>query len=147
MIKMVRNLQKITGGFGVLLGFVHDSANREATMRSWELLARYVVPELNGYTRNLKASAEYMAQHRSELVNGLVQSVTAAVGEDDIAKAAFAVTLEKAGFSMKPRLRRASHINETIGQGIVKLMPDGTIHMIDLDQDEDVVLRTIMLGR
>lgn len=48
---------------------------------------------------------------------------------------------------MKPRLRRASHINETIGQGIVKLMPDGTIHMINSDQDEDVVLRTIMLGR
>ncbi|MET4240760.1 LLM class flavin-dependent oxidoreductase [Bradyrhizobium sp. RT10b] len=99
MIKMVRSLQKITGGFGVLLGFVHDWANREATMRSWELFARYVVPELNGHTRNLKASAEYMAQHRSELVNGLVQSVTAAVGEDGVAKAALAITLGKLGGS------------------------------------------------
>ena len=95
MIKMVRSLQKITGGFGVLLGFVHDWANREANYASWELFARYVVPELNGHTRNLKASAEYMAQHRSELVNGLVQSVTAAVGEDGVAKAALAITLGK----------------------------------------------------
>jgi limonene 1,2-monooxygenase len=99
MINMVRNLQEITGGFGVLLGFAHDWANREATMRSWELFARYVVPELNGYTRNLRASADYMTQHRAELVNGLVQSVTAAVGEDDIAKAAFAITLGKLGSS------------------------------------------------
>jgi limonene 1,2-monooxygenase len=99
MINMVRNLQEITGGFGVLLGFAHDWANREATMRSWELFARYVVPELNGYTRNLRASADYMTQHRAELVNGLVQSVTAAVGEDDIAKAAFAITLGKLGGS------------------------------------------------
>lgn len=99
MIKMVRDLQEITGGFGVLLGLAHDWANREATMRSWELFARYVVPELNGYTRNLKASAEYVAQHRAELVSGLVQSVTAAVGEDSVAKAAFAITLGKLGGS------------------------------------------------
>ncbi len=37
----------------------------------------------------------------------------------------------------------ACYIDETIGQGIVKLMPDGTIYLIDPDQDNDVVLRTI----
>ena len=41
--------RSVTGGFGVVLGFAHDWANREATMRSWELVARYVVPEVNGY--------------------------------------------------------------------------------------------------
>jgi limonene 1,2-monooxygenase len=99
MITMVRNLQEITGGFGVLLGFAHDWAGREATMRSWELFARHVVPELNGYARNLKASAEYMAQHRTELASGMVQSVLAAVGEDEVAKAALAVTMGKLGRS------------------------------------------------
>jgi hypothetical protein len=73
-------LFETTAGFGVLLGFAHDWANREATMRSWELFARHVVPELNGFTRNLKASAEYVAQHRTELVSGMVQSVMVAVG-------------------------------------------------------------------
>jgi limonene 1,2-monooxygenase len=95
MVKMARNLQEITGGFGVLLGFAHDWASREASMRSWELFARHVVPELNGYTRNLKASAEYLAQHRAELARGMVQSVMAAVGEDEVAKAALAVTMGK----------------------------------------------------
>jgi hypothetical protein len=41
----------------------------------------------------------------------------------------------------------AYYIDETVGPGIVKLMPDGTIHLIDPDQDEDVVLRTIMPDR
>ena len=52
MVTAIRNLQEVTGGFGVVLGFAHDWANREATLRSWELFARFVVPELNGYTRN-----------------------------------------------------------------------------------------------
>ena len=50
LVAAIRHLQELTGGFGVVLGFAHDWANREATMRSWELVARYVVPELNGYT-------------------------------------------------------------------------------------------------
>jgi limonene 1,2-monooxygenase len=97
MVNMIRHLQEITGGFGVLLGFAHDWAGREATMRSWELFARHVVPELNGYTRNLKASAEYLAEHRSEFGDGMIQAVKAAVGEDKIAQAALAITMAKRG--------------------------------------------------
>jgi hypothetical protein len=41
----------------------------------------------------------------------------------------------------------AYYIDNTIGQGIVKLMPDGTIYLIDPDQDNDVILRTITPGR
>jgi limonene 1,2-monooxygenase len=95
MVNMIRRLQEVTGGFGVVLGFAHDWAGREATLRSWELFARHVVPELNGYTRNLKASAEYLAEHRPELSDGMIQAVKAAVGEDKIAQAALAVTMAK----------------------------------------------------
>lgn len=95
MVNMIRHLQEVTGGFGVLLGFAHDWASREATLRSWELFARHVVPELNGYTRNLKASAEYLAEHRPELADGMIQAVKAAVGEDKVAQAALAVTMAK----------------------------------------------------
>ena len=31
-----------------MLGFAHDWANREATLRSWDMVARYVIPALNG---------------------------------------------------------------------------------------------------
>jgi limonene 1,2-monooxygenase len=94
-VAMIRNLQEITGGFGVVLGFAHDWANREATLRSWELFARYVVPELNGYTRHQKMSAEYMAEHRPELMAGRVESIKAAVRGNERAQAALATTLEQ----------------------------------------------------
>ena len=97
MVNMIRRLQEVTGGFGVVLGFAHDWAGREATLRSWELFARHVVPELNGYTRNLKASAEYLAEHRPELSDGMIQAVKAAVGDDKIAQAALAITMAKRG--------------------------------------------------
>ena len=78
-----------------MLGFAHDWANREATLRSWELFARYVVPELNGYTRNQKASADYLAEHQQELMAGRVASIKATVQGNEKAQAALAVTLQQ----------------------------------------------------
>ncbi|HKV00375.1 MAG TPA: LLM class flavin-dependent oxidoreductase [Vineibacter sp.] len=95
LVKVIRDLQEITGGFGVVLGFAHDWANYEATLRSWELFARYVIPELNGYTRNQKASAEYLAQHRVELMTGRAESIRATVKGNEKAQAALAVTMQQ----------------------------------------------------
>jgi limonene 1,2-monooxygenase len=94
-VTMIRNLQQVTGGFGVVLGFAHDWANREATLRSWELFARYVVPELNGYTLNQQASADYLADHKQELMTGRVASIKATVQGNERAEAALAVTLQQ----------------------------------------------------
>lgn len=95
LVAMIRGLQQVTGGFGVVLGFAHDWANREATLRSWELFARYVVPALNGYTRNLQASADYMAAHQAELMAGRVASIKATVAGNERAAAALAVTMRQ----------------------------------------------------
>ena len=95
LVKQIRELQKVTGGFGVVLGFAHDWANREATLRSWELFARYVVPELNGYTQHQKASAEYLVTNRQELTTGRMASIVAAVKGNAAAEAAMAVTMQQ----------------------------------------------------
>jgi len=95
MVKAVRELQRITGGFGVVLGFVHDWANRENTLRSWDLFARYVMPELNGYTTHLKASADFVADHREELSTGRAASILNAVKGDKRAEAALAQTVQQ----------------------------------------------------
>jgi limonene 1,2-monooxygenase len=95
LVKLVHRLQEVTGGFGVVLGLAHDWANRAAMLRSWELFARYVIPELNGYTQNQKASAEHVSRNREELMSGLVRSVAATVKGDDRAQAAFDVTVQK----------------------------------------------------
>jgi len=59
------------------------------------LFARYVIPQLNGYTRNQKASADHLAEHRHELMAGRVASIKATVRGNEKAQAALAVTLRQ----------------------------------------------------
>ncbi len=95
MVKAVRELQRVTGGFGVVLGFAHDWANREATLRSWDLFARYVIPELNGFTIGLKDSAEYLATNKEGLMAANTAAIMAKIQGNPVAEAAMAVTMEQ----------------------------------------------------
>jgi limonene 1,2-monooxygenase len=95
LVAAIRNLQEVTGGFGVVLGFAHDWANPEATLRSWDLFARYVVPELNGYTRNQKISADYLAAHNRELMAERAEAIKATVKGDQKAEEALKTTIAK----------------------------------------------------
>jgi limonene 1,2-monooxygenase len=95
LVKAVRSLQEVTGGFGVVLGFAHDWANPEATLRSWDLFARYVIPELNGYTENLKVSAEYLANNKQELMAGMQAAIMAKVQGNKLAEEAMAITAQQ----------------------------------------------------
>lgn len=64
LIAAIRKLQASAGGFGVVLGFVHDWANRENTSRSWDLVARYVIPEIQGLLEGYRTSRQYVVEHR-----------------------------------------------------------------------------------
>ncbi len=64
LIASVRKLLEVTGGFGTLVGFVHDWANRENTRRSWDLVARYVIPELNGMLDHYRESHAHVVANR-----------------------------------------------------------------------------------
>jgi limonene 1,2-monooxygenase len=46
--EQVQKLVDQSGGFGTMLLLGHEWANPEATKRSWELLAQYVLPEFQG---------------------------------------------------------------------------------------------------
>jgi limonene 1,2-monooxygenase len=93
LIAAIRNLQQITGGFGVVLGFANDWANTEATMRSWDLVARYVVPAINGYVRPLQASADYLHANQSELMAGASAAVMSKIMGHQGAAQAMSVTM------------------------------------------------------
>ncbi len=93
LIASIRNLQEITGGFGVVLGFAHDWANREATLRSWDLMARYVIPEINGYIRPLRASAAYLTANQTELMAGASAAVMSKIMSHQGAAQAMATTM------------------------------------------------------
>jgi limonene 1,2-monooxygenase len=64
LVASIRRLQEISGGFGTVIGFAHDWANRENTARSWDLVARYVVPEVNGLLEGYRTSRQYVIEHR-----------------------------------------------------------------------------------
>jgi limonene 1,2-monooxygenase len=96
LIAAIRHLQEIAGGFGVVLGFAHDWANREATLRSWDLLARYVIPEINGSTKWLRESQEYLHANQAELMAGASKAVVSKILAHDGAAAALATTMAQA---------------------------------------------------
>ncbi len=64
LVKAIREMLEVTGGFGRVIGFVHDWANPENTRSSWDLVARYVVPEINGYLERYRESQRYVIEHR-----------------------------------------------------------------------------------
>jgi limonene 1,2-monooxygenase len=96
LVAAIRHLQKITGGFGVVLGFAHDWANPEATLRSWDLVARYVIPEINGTTARLRDSAQFLHDNQADLMGGAGRAVMSKIAAHDGAAAAMAVTQQLA---------------------------------------------------
>ncbi|MBT5582042.1 MAG: LLM class flavin-dependent oxidoreductase [Acidimicrobiaceae bacterium] len=64
LIANIRRMQDITGGFGMVLNFAHDWANPEASNRSWDLIARHVIPEINGQIEPMRASNAWVSENR-----------------------------------------------------------------------------------
>src|SRR5437764_478770 len=81
----------VSGGFGTLVGFVHDWANPQNTFRSWDLVARYVVPEINGYLAGLRHSQHFVAMNRG-VFDRAKEAIMAKITENEAAVAALAVT-------------------------------------------------------
>ena len=48
--------------FGGLLGMAHECANREKTLHSYELWARYVAPQFQGSAVSTCASREWVGE-------------------------------------------------------------------------------------
>lgn len=91
LVARIKSVLDISGGFGTVVGFVHDWANPENTFRSWDMVARYVVPELNNYIAGLRKSREFVATNR-EYFDRAKQAVMAKITENEAAAAALAVT-------------------------------------------------------
>src|ERR1043166_5271702 len=91
LVARIKSVLEISGGFGTLVGFVHDWANPENTFRSWDLVARYVVPEINGYLAGLRQSQHFVATNRG-VFDRAKEAIMAKITENEAAVAALAVT-------------------------------------------------------
>jgi len=90
-VKTIKNLMQVSGGVGVIIGFVHDWANPENTSRSWDMVARYVVPEINGYIDGLRRSQTFVIENRA-IFERVGQAVMAKIMANDKAAATLAHT-------------------------------------------------------
>ncbi len=65
----IEQLWKQSGGFGCFLQMAHNWADFEQTKRSYELIARSVMPRFTGANAGRLASSEWAAANRSELMD------------------------------------------------------------------------------
>ncbi|HZQ35787.1 MAG TPA: LLM class flavin-dependent oxidoreductase, partial [Dehalococcoidia bacterium] len=79
VVEAIGSLQQVSGGFGTLISFAHDWAPREAQWRSYELLARYVIPRVQGLIEPVQRSADFVSEHRHELMEAAGQAILSAI--------------------------------------------------------------------
>ena len=91
LVAKIKSVLEVSGGFGTIVGFVHDWANPENTFRSWDLVARYVVPQINGYLAGLRDSQKFVIENRAVFERSR-EAVMAKIMENENAAAALAVT-------------------------------------------------------
>jgi limonene 1,2-monooxygenase len=71
----IQRLAERSGGFGGFLVQTVDWAPREKMLRSYELLARYVMPQFQGTAVSTAASNRWAAEHKETLVSGRVRAI------------------------------------------------------------------------
>ncbi len=70
-----RLLEYSHGGFGGILFRAHEWANREQTLRSYELFARYVIPQFQSSLETIIGSNDFVRENRKRVVGGTVEAV------------------------------------------------------------------------
>jgi len=76
VIRGIERLQALSqGGFGGLLFRAHEWANREQTLRSYELFARYVMPRFQGSIDTVRASNEWARGNRKTIFSPNVEAI------------------------------------------------------------------------
>jgi len=74
-IAAINRLQEQSGGFGGFLVQTVDWTSREKMMRSYELLARYVMPQFQGTVAAPIASNKWATERQATLVAGRVRAI------------------------------------------------------------------------
>ncbi|HWP67267.1 MAG TPA: LLM class flavin-dependent oxidoreductase [Candidatus Limnocylindria bacterium] len=77
--RQIQRLWDKSGGYGTYLFMVHDWADREATLRSFELIARYVMPQFQGTLGRLAASHGWAAENRPTFIGRAVEAIGKAI--------------------------------------------------------------------
>lgn len=96
-IAQIERLVEQSGGFGTYLFMAHEWADREATLRSYELFAQRVMPHFQGSAVGTVASRDWAAENRPEFMGAAGAAMMKAVQDHHAEKAEKAEKAAQAG--------------------------------------------------
>jgi limonene 1,2-monooxygenase len=82
LIAQITRLEEQSGGFGTFLVTAHDWANREATHRSYDLIARFVAPRFQDASAWTQRSMNWVAENRDPFMAAAAQGMLEAIQKD-----------------------------------------------------------------
>ncbi len=88
MIAEIERLEEKSGGFGTVLLLGHNCANPEATLRSYELFARYVAPAVNRSNRARAASLDWAHENSGRFIGAMMGGISKAIEEHESERSA-----------------------------------------------------------
>jgi limonene 1,2-monooxygenase len=91
-VAQLQRLQDQSGGFGTFLFMAHEWANREASLRSYELFAREVMPLFQDSATRPVASRDWAAANRETFMGGAIGAIMKAIGDHQSERDAKAAT-------------------------------------------------------
>src|ERR1700691_3644695 len=78
-VAQIKRLVEQSGGFGTFLLMAHEWADREATLHSYELFAREVMPHFQGSIPSLVNSRDWAAENRPEFIGAVGGAIMKAI--------------------------------------------------------------------
>jgi len=76
VVRGIEHLWRLSdGGFGGVLFRAHEWANREQTLKSYELFARYVMPRFQGSGEAPRGSNEWARENRKTIFSPNVEVI------------------------------------------------------------------------
>ena len=80
-IAQIERLEVQSGGFGAFLFMDHNWAEWDRKKKSYELMARYVVPRFQGLNENREASLKWAAENRPRFIGEAMAAVGVRVAQ------------------------------------------------------------------
>jgi limonene 1,2-monooxygenase len=74
-IEAIERLGEQSGGFGAFLVQTIDWAPREKMLKSYELMARYVMPHFQGSVVSTQASNQWARERQEDLITGRMRAI------------------------------------------------------------------------
>ncbi|MCT9083690.1 LLM class flavin-dependent oxidoreductase [Streptomyces fulvoviolaceus] len=88
-IAQIERLDKQSGGFGTYLLMGNDWADRERTLRSYELFAKYVTPHFQGSLDSLRDSRDWVSENRPTFLGASSAAIESAIRRHNAAGGSF----------------------------------------------------------